>query len=103
MLTLTAHFKNASVRVGDRFQIKLPARPSTGYCWQFFIVSGSAARENIRQIQKDMPEQPRIGGKITMRQEFQATAKGKIKIRATYNRPWEGKRGYIKEFTVNVL
>lgn len=92
MKTLTEAFNKATVAKGENFKIELEGNATTGYTWEFTVVSGKASFVKGDYVVDPTPEGEfwcGVGGKQSG--VFKAEEKGEIEIRADHLRPWDRK------------
>jgi inhibitor of cysteine peptidase len=85
-----------SVRVGERIEVRLPERPTTGYRWQPDVDPSV-----LRQVDDrfDGEAAPRgAGGVRTL--AFEALRPGPARLRLASRRAWEGEA--VDEFVVDL-
>lgn len=79
---------SAEVRIGETFEIRLAANPTTGYSWS---LEGRETLQGIEPVENAyIPDQPaRVGSGGVERWLFRVTAAGRTTLRFRYARPWE--------------
>ena len=102
MLVLNRDDQNrtAELRVGDRFKIRLPENPSTGYTWaidetdsRLLALDGTAYEE---------PTEGFIGARGRRVFSFSARQPGEVALKLKYWRFWEGNGSATEHYAVNL-
>lgn len=92
-----------NIREGQRFSLKLPSNPTTGYSWAIESID-----YNFVEVKGSDFIPPRSGLMGAGGQEvwmFKAVKKGNTLIKMKYARPWEKKNppGSIKVYKIKII
>ena len=93
-------YHDVSLRHGQKFQIELKSDPSTGYKWHLLYLDQDAL--NLISCGFVPKVANMIGGEGMESFTFQATKKGKTKVKLVYKRPWEKDQIKLNEFLISV-
>lgn len=86
MKKLCESFNEITIKRGEKFSIELMENASTGYRWQFRIVSGKAQKLDD---QYDAQNATAVGGVGKRTMTYKAFGKKDIVIKADYKRSWQ--------------
>ena len=99
MKKLCESFNEITIKHGEKFQIELMENASTGYRWQFRVVSGKAAKIDD---QYDAQNATTVGGAGKRTMTYKAVGKKGIVIEAKYKRSWQRDSAGELKLKVNV-
>lgn len=86
-------------RIGERFDLELPARATAGFTWVL-----TQKPETIQLDHEDIrPVGPQLGGRSIQRFEFVATSAGAGKLVMEHKRPWLSAVGEKLEIEVSIV
>ena len=92
-----------TVAVGEEFEVRLPANPTTGFRWQVGTIDDKVVRLVDSRYEATSPAPLGAGGTAVF--SFVGVAKGRGNIKLVYLRPWE--KGVApartSEYSVDVL
>ena len=96
--------KEFSLPLNKSVVITLPENPTTGYSWQF--TTDSRQQNLISDLREESlpPHTDLVGAGGKKQITFKTQAKGMVKIRGFYARPWEKDTPPVKEvsYTFNI-
>ncbi len=97
--------KNITVSINDKFTIKLPSNPSTGYTWDFVSQPDAHFLTLISDKQYEQKKVPSrlVGQGGTDVWHFKALKAGQTTIDFIYKRPWEQTSEGQKIYSVVVI
>jgi len=81
--------KTLNLSVGEKFSIRLPENPTTGYGWE--MITKPENQDVVLEVKNEfLPDQRGLigaGGERVF--QYQAKESGKVDIYGFYRRPWE--------------
>lgn len=96
--------KTIQVKQGENLYLKLKENPSTGYSW---ILSQSNGL-NLLSTEYHPPAASKLSQRVIVGAagfhswKIKAIAKGSLKLKAIYRRPWEKETGREQTFILNI-
>ena len=101
-LTVANNGQPATIHVGGKVVVTLPANPTTGYTWDVGEVDTNILKQvgQTEYNSSSSTPMPGQGGTQTLR--FQAVASGTTTLKLIYHRPFEKNTPPIQTYTVQV-
>jgi inhibitor of cysteine peptidase len=94
-------YHDVKLRHGEKFKIELKSEPSTGYRWHLLLFDQNAL--NLLSSEYVSLFANQIVGVGVEHFSFEATTKGKTKVKMVYKRSWEKDQIKFNEFLIDVL
>jgi len=88
-----------TLRVGERFTLRLAENPSTGFRWQLVAAAAPACALADDRFEPALRPPGRPGVHVW---EFDAAQAGDGRVALTYRRTWERRRAPARTFTLHV-
>lgn len=100
VLTVDDHSENVVVTVGEKFKVRLPANPSSGYAWELHYKNSQLKRVGKPVYVATNAKKPKLGGSVTW--SFQVSGQFDDSLELRYIQPLVKKPKTLRTFIVHL-